>query len=212
MSKPELMYFDGPGRANVARLAFVAGGVAFTDTRFSFETWPAVKSDPTSVPSRLFDQMPCLEHDGLLLGESVAVATYAAELGLYQKRAPSSKERALDAMVTCSNEGLRKAMYKCLFGSDESKARGKEALPRDVAAVLEGLERLYARKTTAGPFLTSDGGPSLADLAVYDNIESPFPGLKALGVDLSPYPKLVACAAAVEQIPEIQQFKANGWK
>ena len=40
---------------------------------------------------------------------------------------------------------------------------------------------------------------ALADLAVYNNLYSPFPGLKALGVDVSGFPKFVACANAVEE-------------
>jgi hypothetical protein len=63
MSPPTLMYFDATGRANLARLAFVAGGVEFIDQRVG--NWPEIKGDPTSVPSQLFGQLPCIEHDVL---------------------------------------------------------------------------------------------------------------------------------------------------
>jgi len=74
---------------------------------------------------------------------------------------------------------------------------GKEALPDKVKPLLVGLERMYQGP---GPFLyTSEAeGPMLGDLAVCNVVTSPFPGLAALGVDMSPYPKLQACVAACE--------------
>ena len=75
-----------------------------------------------------------------------------------------------------------------------------------------GLERLLEAKTTAGPFFFSQCGPSLADLAVFDNVESPFPGLKKLGQDLSAYPKILALAKAVGEDAQISAFAANGFK
>ena len=210
MSPLELFYFDGAGRANLTRLALVAGGVAFTDTRVA--DWPTLKSDPTSVPSQLFGSLPCLRHGDLMLAQSIALAAYAAELGLYQRDpAPSAAARAADMMVVVTNEELKQVMYKCLFGDDASKAAGKEALPAAASKLLGALERTLERKTVQGPFFHGTT-LSLADLAVFDSVESPFPGLKALGVDLTPYPKLVACAQAVGQDETIKAFVEKGWK
>jgi glutathione S-transferase len=210
MSPPTLIYFDGPGRANLARLAFVAGGVEFMDQRVVFENWPEVKADPTSVPSKLFGQLPCIEHDGVMLAESMALSSYAAELGIWKGVSPA--DRATDIMVICACDGLKTAMYKCLFGDDESKAAGKEALPEAAEKVLITLEKIISRKTCEGPFFTSTSEPTLADLVIFDSVNSPFPGLKALGVDLSAYPKLVACSEAVGEIEKIKAFAANGFK
>ena len=43
--------------------------------------------------------------------------------------------------------------------------------------------------------------PTPADLAVYDFLESPFPGLKALGVELAEFSKVLAVAEAVAKDP-----------
>merc|ERR1712110_982533 len=102
-----------------------------------------------------------------------------------------SENRATELMVLGAHADLQAAMYKCLFGDDESKAKGQEALPNTVKPLLEGLERALERKTCEGPFFICESGPTLADLAVYDLIESPFPGLKKLGFDMAPYTKLV---------------------
>ena len=55
--------------------------------------------------------------------------------------------------------------------------------------------------------------PSLADLAVFDNVASPFPGLRALGIEpAGDYPKVAACADAVGADARVAAFVANGWK
>jgi glutathione S-transferase len=210
MSPPTLTYFDGPGRANLARLAFVAGDIEFIDNRVVFANWPEAKADPTHVSAQLFGQLPCMEHDGLVLAESLALACYAAELGIWKDVSPA--DRATDIMVICSCNDLKTVMYNCLFGDDESKTAGKEALPEAAAKVLIALEKIISRKTCDGPFFTSTSGPTLADLVIFDSVNSPFPGLKALDVDLSAYPKLVACSEAVGEIEKIKAFAANGFK
>jgi glutathione S-transferase len=203
------MYFDSTGRANLTRLAFVAGDVEFIDQRVGND-WPEIKADPTSVPSKLFGQLPCIEHNGTILAESIAVACYAAELGIWKDI--SATDRASDIMVLCTAEALKGVMLKCLFGTDESKKAGKEALQENAGKLMAVLEKMLERKTCEGPFFTSASGPTLADLAVFDNINNAFPGLKALDFDLSAYPKLVACADAVGEIKTVKTFVEKGWK
>merc|ERR1712195_429792 len=114
-SQPELIYFGGPGRAELTRRAFKVGEVAFTDTRHEMADWPAIKADPTSIPAQCFGSMPCIHHDDLILAQSQACAVYAAELGIYQQGvlgdAPSVN-RATDLMasvptLTCSQPCTR---------------------------------------------------------------------------------------------------------
>lgn len=205
-AKPELFYFDGPGRANLTRLCFVAGGTAFTDTRVA--DWPAMKADATSTPGQLFGSMPCINQGGVLIAQSLATAAFAAEVGGLMGSTP--EERAVNTMVAATNEDLRGVMYKCLFGSDDSKAAGRVALPEAASKFLAGLERALGRKKSEGAFFGAALG--LADLAVFDNVCSPFPGLKALAVDLAAYPKVLACAAAVGEDEKVKAFVAGGWK
>lgn len=203
MGKPELIYFDGPGRGQLTRLAFAAGDIDFVDTRVSMSDWPAVKADPKSVPAQCFGSMPCIKHGDVLLSQSEATATYAAKQGIWKDRLGQGDEqapnRAMEMMVLGAHADLQAAMYKCLFGDDASKAKGKEALPSAVAPILQGLERAVERRSANTPFFFSEAGPTLADLATYDAFESPLPGLKALGVDVKPYPKLCTVVAAVAQ-------------
>ena len=202
------MYFDATGRANLARLAFVAGDVEFIDQRVS--NWPEIKADPTSVPAKLFGMLPCIEHNGTILAQSMALTCYAAELGIWKDM--SAVDRATDIMVLCTNDELKGVMLKCLFGDDESKKAGKEALQESAGKLMAALEKMLERSTCEGPFFTSASGPTLADLAVFDSIENTFPGLKALDFDLSAYPKAVACSDAVGEIKTIKAFVEKGWK
>jgi glutathione S-transferase len=207
-SPPTLIYFDATGRANLVRLAFVAGGVEFIDKRV--DNWPEIKADPTSVPAKLFGMLPCIEHNGTMLAQSMALTCYAADLGIWKGISPA--DRATDMMVLCTNDELKSVMLKCLFGDDESKKAGKEALPEAAGKLLVALEKMLERKTCEGPFFTSSSGPTLADVAVFDIISNPFPGLKALDFDFSAFPKVVACAEAVGEVAAIKTFVEKDWK
>lgn len=207
-AEPELSYFDGPGRANLTRLAFVAGGTKFKDTRIA--NWPEVKSDSSSVPAQLFGSLPVIKHGDLLLAESTATSMYAADLGGIL--GVSAADRAVCMMLVATNEDLKLVMYPCVFGDEESKAASHSTLQVSVDKFLAGVERTLQRKGSDGPYFLGGDTPSLADLAVFDNVCSPFPGLRALGVDLTAYPKVVACADAVSESPLVAAFVANGWK
>ena len=201
---PELTYFDGPGRGELSRLCFAAGGVEFTDTRVKQPDWPAIKGDAESVPAKMFGSMPCIKHGDLLIAQSTACSQYAADCGINTKNTPSAGERALDTMMMGAHADLQAACYKCLFGDDETKAKGKEALPGACAKTLAGCERAYARGS--GPFLYGKDGPTLGDLALFDLVSSPFPGLVALGVDMSAYPKLNACVDACKADAKVKAY------
>jgi glutathione S-transferase len=194
---PELIYFAGPGRAELTRLAFHAGGVAFKDTRVNQPDWPALKGDPSSAPGKMFGSMPVIVHGEHMMAQSRACAQYAADLGINAGATLEPAKRAMDMMMLGAHADLQTAMYKCLFGDEESKKKGKEALVGNVTPTLQGIERQYAGP---GPFLYAPetAGPTLGDLALLDVVTSPFPGLRALQVDLTPYPKIQACVSACQ--------------
>jgi len=210
MGKPELTYFDGPGRGQLTRLAFAVGGVEFIDTRIAQGDWPAVKGNPDSAPGKCFGSMPTIKHGSFLVSQSQATASYAAELGIWKQgrlgedRATVAVNRSVEMMVLGAHADLQTAMYACIFGDDESKGKGKVALQASAPKGLAALERILGRKTCGGAYFFSEAGPTLADLAVYDAIDSPFPGLKTMGIDLTPYPKCCAVAAAVSNDPNVK--------
>ena len=71
-----------PGRGELTRLAFIAGGVDFADSRHSFDAWPALKGDPELVLAKMFSSMPYIKHCDAMHAQSKAMAVYAASLGI----------------------------------------------------------------------------------------------------------------------------------
>lgn len=201
--KIEVLYFNGPGRAELVRLALAAGKNEFTDTRVEQKDWPELKSDPDGKPAKFFGSMPILTVNGVDTAQSQACSLYAAELGIDKDRTPA--QRAKIVMVSNTHADLQAAMYKGMFGDDDSKAAGMKALPDTVARLCGGLERLYPESG----FLLGGESPSLADLAVFDNFTSVFPGLKAMGQDLSKFPKLAAVVKAVGEFPPVSAYVAK---
>jgi len=202
-----LTYFDGPGRGELARLALSAGNVEYKDNRVAFAEWPAIKSNPESVVNKCFGQMPVVSHGCVAIGQSLAVASYCADFGLHKGRYLSPIQRAQITMFLGAHADIQASLYKCHFGSSESKAEGLKNLPTAVAPVLAGLEK----NVPDTGFLCGGNVPSLADLAVFDNYTSPFPGLNAEGtkVDLAPYPKLAKLVERVGEFPSIKAYVAK---
>lgn len=198
---PELIYFNGSGRGELIRLAFHAGGVEFTDTRVEANDWPPMKEDPNSAPGKCFKTVPVLVHGDHLLGDSVAIAQYAADLGLNVNRTPSPQQRSLDTILLGVRSDMLPDLYKCTpIGGLPEKVQeiSKRNLGTTIKRLLEGVERLYP---SPGPFLYAleSEGPSLGDLVLFDIVTSDIFGLDLLGVDLTPYPKISSCAAACKR-------------
>ena len=55
-----------------------SGGYKFIDTRIKYEDWPKMKNDPNSATSRLFGQLPILEHGDFKLAQSRSCACLSA--------------------------------------------------------------------------------------------------------------------------------------
>ena len=64
--KPRLIYFQGKGRAEAARLCFALGGIDFDDVRLSKEQWMALKAGENCPP---FGYLPAIVHDGKVCNE-----------------------------------------------------------------------------------------------------------------------------------------------
>lgn len=200
----KLTYFDGNGRGEAIRLILKAGGVDFTDERLSFPEWGEVKADPDSVPNSLFGQLPIITHGDFKLGQSRAVQTYAAYLALPSTCA-TPKAAAIDAMFQNAHADVQGMLYKCCFGTDESKAAATAKIDETVAPTMQAIER----NLPDSGFIKGGDIPSAADIVLFDLGTSSFPPLEKMGVDVSKYPKFNKLVAAVGAFPAIAEYVAS---
>ncbi|KAH7476730.1 hypothetical protein PRIC1_002759 [Phytophthora ramorum] len=163
MSQPQLKltYFDGKGRAELTRMLFHYGGVAFTDERVAHADFAALK------PALPFGQVPVLGVDGTTYSQSMAIACYAAKLsGLY----PSDPVEALKAdMFSCSLVDLEGPFIDFMFKTQDEaeKAQKKKVFIEEaVPKLLAALEKLVAGKFILGDKL------SFADLQFLDFVDN----------------------------------------
>ncbi len=228
-SRPILRYFDdGKGRAELPRLIFIYGSVLFEDRTISFQEY-ARERDSGELP---FDQLPTLEVGDTIIGQSCAIARYAAkEAGLYPS---DSVQAAISDMVVDAWRDLLDLLYGCYVDRIVQNDRLIMEM-RDVSVIVERLNEYFAvtvpmhfrrfefliGSNTGSPFLV---GPSLtwADLAVLDilctldetaklwttpstwyYIPEPYGPFRPPKELLKPYPKLNALHSIVSKTPSI---------
>ncbi|OWY98337.1 Glutathione S-transferase [Phytophthora megakarya] len=196
MAQPQLKltYFDGKGRAELPRLIFNYGGIAFTDDRIAHADFAALK------PTLPFGQVPVLEVDGVVYAQSMAISRYAAKLaGLY----PSDAVEGLKAdMFSCSMGDLEGPFVDFMFKTQDEteKAQKKKVF------IEETVPKFFAalEKAVAGKFILGDK-ISYADLQFFDlaanKLGWAFPDYK-----LDAFPKLAAVVANVKAEPKIAAY------
>jgi glutathione S-transferase len=156
----ELLYFDGPGRAETIRICLHAANIDFTDTRFAGKDWPSMK---LTTP---LGSVPVLKIDGIQHVQSVALARYAGKLGgLY----PDDPLQALcvDEAMDTLNELMAQA----------PKVKDPEELKTAREEFQKGVMTKYA--TFLEKLIQTNGGgvgfastPSIADIALKSSVES----------------------------------------
>jgi glutathione S-transferase len=73
MSKPELVYFNGRGRAEIIRLTLAAAGIEFNEVHL-----PSKEFFQSLLPDLLFKQVPMLRMDGMNIVQTAAIVRYIA--------------------------------------------------------------------------------------------------------------------------------------
>ena len=231
-SRPILRYFnDGKGRAEFPRLIFIYGSVLFEDRTISFQEY-VQERDRSKLP---FDQLPTLEVSDTIIGQSCAIARYAAkEAGLYPL---DSVQAAISDMVVDAWKDLLDLLYGCYV--DRIVQNGRLIMKmRDASVRVERLCEYFAvtvpmhmkrfeqmiGSNIGSPFLV---GSSLtwADLAVFDilctldetaklwttpstffYIPEPDGPLRPPKELLKPYPKLNALHSIISKTPSIANW------
>ncbi|KAG7394834.1 hypothetical protein PHYBOEH_004626 [Phytophthora boehmeriae] len=193
----KLSYFDGKGRAELARMLFNYGGVAFEDCRIARPDFAAMK------PTLPFKQVPLLEVDGTVYAQSLAIYFYAAKLsGLF----PNDPVEALkvdmfsQALIEVENPFIE-FMFKT---SDEAKKAElkKVFLEETVPKIFTTLDKLVGGKFVLGDKI------SYVDLQLFDIVDNK---IKWASPDfaLDAYPALAAVVGNVKADPKVAAYLAK---
>jgi glutathione S-transferase len=151
--KPKLIYFNGRGRAEVARLIFADKGIDYVDERVS-DGFAQLK------PTLPFGQLPVLEVNGIVIPQSVAITRYLArEHGLYGK---NSAEGALADAIIDGLHDMRAAVDKGVDDAAKAEARRKW---------LSHFERLLKNNNGGNGFLVGND-ITFADYWMFNSLES----------------------------------------
>ncbi|EGZ19550.1 putative glutathione S-transferase [Phytophthora sojae] len=183
--KIKLTYFDGKGYAELARMLFNYGNVAFMDERISLEDYEAMK------PKLPFVQVPILEVDGTVYSQSMAMARYAAKLaGLYPGDAVTALKVDMFSSSLCDLDApFMDFMWKTEDETEKAEKK-KVFIEETVPTFLTTFEKLVAGKFVLGDTI------SYADLQL-----SVFPDFSVDG-----YPKLAATVSNVKTEPTIAAY------
>lgn len=115
-----LIYFNGRGRAEIARYIFAQAGVEYEDKRVTGEEFGKLK------PTLPTGSLPVLQVDGKSLSGSSSIARFLGErFGLGGETDFDNAQ--LDSIVDVLNDFGVKAV-EAFFGEEEKKAAAKKAL------------------------------------------------------------------------------------
>ncbi|XP_038079039.1 hematopoietic prostaglandin D synthase-like [Patiria miniata] len=202
MVKYVLHYFKANVRAESIRLAFKLGGVDFEEVNFEMSEWPKLKP---KYPTR---QVPVLEVDGKMIGQTKAILRYLAkEFGLYGKTPLEAAyiDQAMDTVEDIWPEFEN--IFRVPFASQAAKA--VTFLKDKVPPVYEALERLLDLEQ-AGDFFVGNS-ITAADIFFFGAVDVVNATAKAWAKganSLEKYPKLTALMSRIAANPKIAAWLA----
>jgi glutathione S-transferase len=192
----KLIYFDGRGRAEAARYILAQADVKYEDKRVTHETWPSLK------PSIPLGQLPAMEVDGKILGQSKAICRYLAKQ--FKLTGKDDWESALcDAYVDCVDDVTQNLRPWFMEKDVEKKKAIWEKFAEDnYKPFLARIENILKENGT-GYMVGKD--LTWADLYVFDclsNVQYRFPEEKYI----APHAKVSEFYKKIETLPKIKTW------
>lgn len=191
-----ILYFDGKGRAEGARLILAAAGKKYEDVRFSEEEWPKYK------PLAPFGQCPLLKVDGKYYAQSPAIKAYLArEFGFHGKT--NLESLAIDQIVNLVEDYTTVCVGAIFTESEPEKSKAKEKNAEAAPKFKDNLEKLL--KDSKSGYFVGDR-LTLADIVVFDV----FTGMCSSGVSIDDgHPLLKKNIGLVRSNKNIAAYEAS---
>mmetsp|Transcript_12285 Transcript_12285/g.14803 ORF Transcript_12285/g.14803 Transcript_12285/m.14803 type:complete len:215 (-) Transcript_12285:202-846(-) len=197
-AKPSLVYWELCGRADIAKLMFLAGEIDYDLDTTNANNWPGYK------PECPFAQLPILHHGDVTLAQGGAINRYIARMGgLY----PTDPVEASECDMVM--DGIMD-MFAFIFAP--KKAEGKEAklaawakfTGEDVPLYFGFLEKLLK-----GTFFGGDKA-NAADIAFYAIVGVMVHAECGIEEVLAKYPKLQAAYDGTKEVGKVSEFVRGG--
>lgn len=151
--------------------------------------------------------VPALEVDGQVLTQSVAILEWIEETFPERPLLPSdpmkrARVRAFAAAIGCDIHPLQnlRILKKARALSNDDPEAGPAWARHWISLGFEALEKLAEQADGQNGFLFGDG-PSLAEIYLLPQMFN----ARRFGVDLTPYPRLVAADEAAGALPEFER-------
>jgi len=192
----KLIYFEARGRAECARYILAQAGANYEDKRITQDSWPSMK------PSIPLGQLPALEVDGKIIGQSKAICRYLAKQ--FKLTGKDDWESALcDAYVDCVDDVLQHTRFFYMEKDAEKKKVALEKFAEETyKPFLVRIEKVL-KETGTGHVVGKD--LTWADLYVFDclsNLEGKCPDRKFL----TPHAKVTEFYKTIESLPKIKSW------
>jgi glutathione S-transferase len=196
--RPNIIYFNIRGRAEVIRLIFEELGVAYDEQRISSpEEWTAMK------PLTPFGALPIYEEGELRFAQTQAIYRHIARTrGLYGRDEREHVE--CDVTAEAINEGIEELWR--LYWEPDYKDKLDAFADGRLTEVLRNLERWFTRHSAAPDYWVGDA-LTYADFVAYrflDEVDALFPKT------LAARPALQRFRAAFNARPRIAAYIASG--
>uniref|UniRef100_A0AC35F950 Glutathione S-transferase n=1 Tax=Panagrolaimus sp. PS1159 TaxID=55785 RepID=A0AC35F950_9BILA len=198
--KVKLVYFDGRGIAEPARLILHFAKVDFEDFRFTHEQWPELK------PKTKTGKVPYLEFDGHTLVESYAIFRFLArEYGLAGK---DKYEQALVDAIADIQKDFRTNVSVWLYTKMGYRPGNADELkkPHFYDSVEQYIPLLlnYLKESKSGFFAPS--GLTWADFTVSEFLITI---LQEESTILDKYPEMKEYLKRVKSVPQLKEYYAS---
>ncbi|TID21294.1 glutathione s-transferase [Venturia nashicola] len=202
---PHIHYFDffSRGRGQVIRLLCEDAGIAYIDTRYTFDEFPSQKDGKLGDMNPL-KAVPVVELNGKILTQSYAILrSWSRQLGEYDGKTEEEKY-FVDAVGDLGADW--RTLFVIAFLSPNKDTAYPEHCKTDRVRYLSAIESHLKQSPLSqkGPFVLSDR-ITYADLVVYQVIHDE--GLtKDERAGLRDYPRLKQLVNGVESRPGVKAF------